>query len=180
MPHQLTKMRFIDIANMFHIGRSSRPKLFCKNFVFKRFTQFTIKNKSTVSDSRFQKAARSRVISERLLRRYFVLTPILKNLCEWLLTVWKKTTHPKEIRKDNMKYLSALVLLYQRIFVFYSSLTFPGDLYWPIKFQILSNQSINYPHIYAPKHWTSQLESYADKAVIGTCCEAEFVSKWRK
>ena len=173
-------MRFIDIANMFHIGRSSRPKLFCKNFVFKRFTQFTIKNKSTVSDSRFQKAARSRVISERLLRRYFVLTPILKNLCEWLLTVWKKTTHPKEIRKDNMKYLSALVLLYQRIFVFYSSLTFPGDLYWPIKFQILSNQSINYPHIYAPKHWTSQLESYADKAVIETCCEAEFVSKWRK
>ena len=173
-------MRFIDIANMFHIGRNSRPKLFCKNFVFKRFTQFTIKNKSTVSDSRFQKAARSRVISERLLRRYFGLTPILKNLCEWLLTVWKKTTHPKEIRKDNMKYLSALVLLYQRIFVFYSSLTFPGDLYWPIKFQILSNQSINYPHIYAPKHWTSQLESYADKAVIGTCCEAEFVSKWRK
>ena len=165
---------------MFHIGRNSRPKLFCKNFVFKRFTQFTIKNKSTVSDSRFQKAARSRVVSERLLRRYFVLTPILKNLCEWLLTVWKKTTHPKEIRKDNMKYLSALVLLYQRIFVFYSSLTFPGDLYWPIKFQILSNQSINYPHIYAPKHWTSQLESYADKAVIGTCCEAEFVSKWRK
>ena len=165
---------------MFHIGRNSRPKLFCKNFVFKRFTQFTIKNKSTVSDSRFQKAARSRVISERLLRRYFGLTPILKNLCEWLLTVWKKTTHPKEIRKDNMKYLSALVLLYQRIFVFYSSLTFPGDLYWPIKFQILSNQSINYPHIYAPKHWTSQLESYADKAVIGTCCEAEFVSKWRK
>ena len=165
---------------MFHIGRNSRPKLFCKNFVFKRFTQFTIKNKSTVSDSRFQKAARSRVISERLLRRYFVLTPILKNLCEWLLTVWKKTTPPKEIRKDNMKYLSALVLLYQRIFVFYSSLTFPGDLYWPIKFQILSNQSINYPHIYAPKHWTSQLESYADKAVIGTCWEAEFVSKWRK
>ena len=165
---------------MFHIGRNSRPKLFCKNFVFKRFTQFTIKNKSTVSDSRFQKAARSRVISERLLRRYFVLTPILKNLCEWLLTVWKKTTHPKEIRKDNMKYLSALVLLYQRIFVFYSSLTFPRDLYWPIKFQILSDQTINSPYIYAPKHWTSQLESCADNAVTGTCCEVGFVSKWRK
>ena len=156
---------------MFHIGRNSRPKLFCKNFVFKRFTQFTIKNKSTVSDSRFQKAARSRVISERLLRRYFGLTPILKNLCEWLLTVWKKTTHPKEIRKDNMKYLSALVLLYQRIFVFYSSLTFTRDLYWPITFQILSNETINSPYFCAPKHWTSQLKSCADNAVTGTYFE---------
>ena len=42
-PHWLSKMRFIDIANTFHKDRSSRPKLFCKNVVFKKFTKFTIK-----------------------------------------------------------------------------------------------------------------------------------------
>ena len=42
-PHRLNKMRFIDIANTFHKDRSSRPKLLCKNVVFKKFTKFTIK-----------------------------------------------------------------------------------------------------------------------------------------
>ena len=42
-PHWLSKMRFIDIANTFHKDRSSRPKLFCKNVVFEKFTKFTIK-----------------------------------------------------------------------------------------------------------------------------------------
>ena len=41
-PHWLNKMRFSDIAITFHKDRSSRPKLFCKNVVFKKFTNFTI------------------------------------------------------------------------------------------------------------------------------------------
>ena len=40
-PHCLNKMRFIDIADTFHQDRSSHPKLFCKNRVFKNFTKFT-------------------------------------------------------------------------------------------------------------------------------------------
>ena len=91
-PHWLNKMRFIDIANTFHKDRSSRPKLFCKNVVFKKFTKFTIKQlcQSLV----LKKAAFHGVINERLLHRYFPMsftrflrTPILKNFCEWLLTV---------------------------------------------------------------------------------------------
>ena len=90
--HWLNKMRFIDIANTFHKDRSSRPKLFCKNVVFKKSTKFTIKQlcQSVV----LKKAALHGVIDERLLHRYFPMnftrflrTPILKNFCEWLLTV---------------------------------------------------------------------------------------------
>ena len=85
-PHWLNKMRFINIANTFHKGRSSRPKLFCKNVVFKKLTKFTIKQlyrclvlKNTV---------RRKVINERLLHRYFSVSfanslriPVLKNSC---------------------------------------------------------------------------------------------------
>ena len=46
-----------------------------------------------------------------------------------------------------MKYLSVLMLLYQRIFVFYSNLRFPRDLHWSINFQILYDQTINFPYI---------------------------------
>ena len=35
------KMRFIDIANTFHKDKSSRPKLFCNNVVFKKFRKIT-------------------------------------------------------------------------------------------------------------------------------------------
>ena len=68
-PHWLNKMRFIDIANTFHKDRSSRPKLFCKNVVFKKFTKFTIKQlcRSLV----LKKETRLTVINERLLHRYF-------------------------------------------------------------------------------------------------------------
>ena len=91
-PHWLSKMRFIDIANTFHKDRSSRPKLFCKNVVFKKFTKFTIKQLfwSLV----LKKPSRSWVINKRPLHRYFPVsftkflrTPILKNFCEWMLTV---------------------------------------------------------------------------------------------
>ena len=34
-PYWLIKIRFLDITNMFHKYRSNRPKLFCKNDVFK-------------------------------------------------------------------------------------------------------------------------------------------------
>ena len=93
-PHSLNKMRFIDIANTFHKDRSSRPKLPFKNVAYKKFTKFTIKQlrRSLV----LKKAARRRVINERFLHRYFPVsvtkflrTPILKNLCKWLLPVWK-------------------------------------------------------------------------------------------
>ena len=93
-PHWLNKMRFIDIANTFHKDRSSRPKLPFKNIAYKKFTKFTIKQlrRSLV----LKKAARRRVINERFLHRYFPVsvtkflrTPILKNLCKWLLTFWK-------------------------------------------------------------------------------------------
>ena len=85
-------MRFIDVANTFHRDRISRPKLFCKNVVFKKFTKFTIKQlcQSVV----LKKAARRRVINEKLLHRYFPVgftkflrTRTLKNFCEWLLTL---------------------------------------------------------------------------------------------
>ena len=91
-PHSLNKMRFIDIANTFQKDRSSRPKLPFKNAAYKKFTKFTIKQlrRSLV----LKKAARRRVINERFLHRYFPVsvtkflrTPILKNLCKWLLTV---------------------------------------------------------------------------------------------
>ena len=54
-PHWLSKMRFIDIANTFHKDRSSRPKLFCKNVVFKEIHK--IHNKATVSETRFEKSS---------------------------------------------------------------------------------------------------------------------------
>ena len=125
-------------------------------------------NKSNcVGVSIWRKATRRRVINERLQHRYFpvsftkfFITTILKNFGEWLLTnlfCENKPPCPKEIRKDNM-YLSALVLLYQQIFVFPGSLVFPRDLHWPIKFQILSDQTINSPYVYSRKHWTNQLE----------------------
>ena len=91
-PHWLNKMRFIDIANTFHKDLSSRPKLFCKNLVFKKFTKFTIKQlfRSLV----LKKPSRRWVINERPLHRYFPVsftkflrTPIFKNFCEWMLTV---------------------------------------------------------------------------------------------
>ena len=93
-PHSLNKMRFIDIANTFHKDRSSRPKLSFKNVAYKKFTKFTIKQlrRSLV----LKKVACRRVINERFLHRYFPVsvtkflrTPILKNLCRWLLTFWK-------------------------------------------------------------------------------------------
>ena len=89
-PRWLNNMRLIDIANTFHKERSSRPKLFCKNVVFKKFTTFTIKG--TVSESRFEKSSIAQGVNERLLHRYFALsftnlTPILNNFCEWLFTV---------------------------------------------------------------------------------------------
>ena len=123
--------------------------------------------RNCVGASIWRKVTRCKVINERLWHRYFPViftkffrTPILKNFYEWLLTnlfYQKKATCPKKIRKDNMN-LSALVLLYQQIFVFSSSLTFPRDLQWPIKLQILSDRNINSSYVYAPKHWTNQLE----------------------
>ena len=122
------------------------------------------------------------MINERLLHRYFpasftkfLKAPVLKNSVNGCLLFENKPPAPRRSEKitsiDNMKYLSALVLLYQRIFVFYSSLTFTRDLYWPITFQILSNETINSPYFCAPKHWTSQLKSCADNAVTGTYFE---------
>ena len=47
-----------------------------------------------------------------------------------MATYCLKVNHlPRGDKKDSMKYLSALVLLYQRILVFYSSLKFPRDLH---------------------------------------------------
>ena len=126
-------------------------------------------NKSScVGVSIWRKAVRRRVINKRLRHRYFPASftkffrkLILKNFYEWLLTnlfYEKKPTCPKKIRKGNMSALSALVLLYQRIFVFPSSRTLPRNLHWPIKLQILSDRTINSPYVYAPKHWTNQLE----------------------
>ena len=91
-PHWPNKKRFTDIANTFHKDRISRPKLFCKNVAFKKFTKFTIKQ--LCRSLALKIAARRRTINERLLHKHFPVsfaiflrTPILKNLCEWLLTV---------------------------------------------------------------------------------------------
>ena len=66
---RLNKMRFIDIVNTFHKDRRSRPKLFCKNIVFKKFTKLTIKQLCRCLV--LKKETRLRVINERLLHRYF-------------------------------------------------------------------------------------------------------------
>ena len=91
-PHWPNKKRFTDIANTFHKDRISRPKLFFKNVAFKKFTKFTIKQ--LCRSLALKIAARRRTINERLLHKHFPVsfaiflrTPILKNLCEWLLTV---------------------------------------------------------------------------------------------
>ena len=91
-PHWPNKKRFTDIANTFHKDRISRPKLFCKNVAFKKFTKFTIKQ--LCRSLALKIAARRRAINKRLLHKHFpasfaifLRTPILKNLCEWLLTV---------------------------------------------------------------------------------------------
>ena len=125
----------------------------------KKFTKFTIKQ--LCRRPVLKKAAGRWVINERLLHRYFPVSftkflkaPILKNSVNGCLLFENKPPAPRRSEKitsiDNMKYLPALVLLYQRIFVFYSSLTFPRDLYWAINFQILSDQTINSPSIDAP------------------------------
>ena len=92
-PHWLNKMRFIGIANTFHKDRCSRPKLFCKSVLFTKFTKFKIKQLCRGLVLK-KEAAGCRVINERLLHRYFPVsftksfkTPVLKNLCEWLLAV---------------------------------------------------------------------------------------------
>ena len=85
-PHWLNKMRFIHIANAFHKDRSSRPKLFCKNVIFKKFTKFTIKQLCRCLV--LKKAACCKVINKRLLHRCFSVsftkflrTPAFKNFC---------------------------------------------------------------------------------------------------
>ena len=91
-PHWRNKMRFIDTGNKFHKDKSTRPKQFCKNVVFKKFTKFTIKQlcRSLVS----KKERRRTMIKERLLHWYFPVsftkilrTPSLKSICEWMITV---------------------------------------------------------------------------------------------
>ena len=66
-----------------------------------------------------------------------------------------------------MKYCTALVLSYQLIFVFYSSLTFPHDLYWPTKFEMLSDQTINSPYIYAPNNEQANLNHVETMRSLG-------------
>ena len=72
-PHWLNKMRFIDIGNKFAKDRSSRPKLFYKKCLFSKnsLKNHKIHNKTTVSESRFEKSSSRIVINKRLLHRYF-------------------------------------------------------------------------------------------------------------
>ena len=129
-----------------------------------KFCKF--QRKTYVLESLFNKKGGRRVINEKLRHRYvpvsftkFLRTHILKNFYEWLLTkLFYENKPPALEKKKDYMYLSDLVLLYQQIFVFSSSPVFPRDLHWTIKYQILSDRTINFPYVYALKHWTNQLE----------------------
>ena len=72
-----------------------------------------------------------------------------KASCEWLLiNVFYENKPPAPKRSDKITaeiFVSFGVVVHQRTFVFPSSLTIPRDLCWPIKFQVLCDQTINSP-----------------------------------
>ena len=93
-PRWLNKMKLIVIVNTFRKDRSSRPKLFCKNVVFKNSQNSQQSNVSVVSFWGKHRTAGwlTRDSNTGIFPLSFTnifKTPILKNFCEWLLTVWK-------------------------------------------------------------------------------------------
>ena len=122
------KIRFFDIINMFHKYRSSCPKVFCKIDFVKDFTKFARKHLCRSLVLKKQRTTGNyKENPTQVFSCEFLRTLILKNFCKWLLSdvLWKQTTCPKRIRKDNSwsicqlwnSMTTVLVLLYQQIFV---------------------------------------------------------------
>ena len=61
---------------------------------------------------------------------------------------------------------------YAQTNLIYRRPSFSRDLYWPIKFQIFCDQTINSPYIYAPKHQTKTNLHLGRDSTVG------FVKKW--
>ena len=123
------KIRFFDIINMFHKYRSSCPKVFCKIDFVKDFTKFARKHlcrslvlKKTAHHGKLQRESNTGVFLWVFKNTYF--EELLQMAAFWSV-LWKQTTCPKRIRKDNSwsicqlwnSMTTVLVLLYQQIFV---------------------------------------------------------------
>ena len=73
---------------------------------------------------------------------------------------------------------------YAQTNLIYQRPLFSRDLYWPIKFQIFCDRTINSPYIYAPKHQTKiNLHSRRDSLLSRICkkmkwCEPEIRFIW--
>ena len=122
---------------MFYKYRSSHPKVFCKNHVFKSLAKF--KRKHLRRSLVLKKTERRRRIKKRRRHRHFrvsfgkiLRTPILKNFCKWLLTNLFYENKPSA-PKGQEKIAAAVFVIFgavvlANIFAYSSKSDFPAAI----------------------------------------------------